>query len=814
MPLINDYKILTPAERSLWRQPMMWLSAGAIALVPLLYATIYLDSSLDPYGNLSELPVALVNVDAGTAVRGEQRNIGTETVKTLKKDQRFNYLSYSSVADAEDAVQRGEAYFALSFPKDFSQKALGADSSQHGLINFYISEGGSYFASRVAKTFSASLTDTLNAKLGQNRWKAVQTSLGEVQRGFADIRTATGKLQSGAASLASGTASLSSGAATLQTGARQAAQGAQQLTVGAKTLSGGVSKLTGGSGQLSSAVRQLEAAAPGQKELAPLQQGAANLSGAAGQLAGGLGQLSGGAARLSAGASSADAGAAQLSKGSGQLAAQLPQLQSGLGQLTAAANQLSAGANTANQAAQQVAAGSGQLAQQLPALASGIVSAQQGAGQVGVTPLAQALGKLGVGAQQAAGGAKSLSAGATQLAAGTAQLQSGSQTLASKLGEAEKASSAAVKGASQISAGAAKLQSGTASLSSGAATLAQKTQQAAEGAAALSVGASKLQSGVGQLVGGNLKLKSALGQITAKLPAQADLTQLSGGAATLAEKSGELAAGLNTLSSGATKLSSGAEQASSGAAQLSSGLSTLYSKVPAKIEQLGGDPAGLSQSVLPVIKTFAPVSNNGTGFAPYFMALSLWVGVTLTTFIFPYQQLPQSGRGTSQFARMLRKASVPALLVVIQALLVVLGVHLLGVSYLHPAEVIFTAVASSLTFLVIVLALIFLLGAAGRLIALILLVLQLAASGGSYPVELSPRFFQVIHDYVPVTQSVNAFRHAISGAFKGSYPVFTAVLLGLAVLGILLGLLGRRRWEFVADSDFKPLVSSPIRAND
>ena len=194
------------------------------------------------------------------------------------------------------------------------------------------------------------------------------------------------------------------------------------------------------------------------------------------------------------------------------------------------------------------------------------------------------------------------------------------------------------------------------------------------------------------------------------------------------------------------------------------------------------------------------------------MALSLWVGATLTTFIFPYQQLPQAGRGTSQLARMLRKAAVPAALVTVQALLVVWGVHLLGVNYLHPAEVIFTAVASSLTFLAIVLALIFLLGAAGRLLALILLVLQLAASGGSYPVELSPQFFQVIHKYVPVTQSVNAFRHAISGAFKAGYPGFTAGLLALALLGVGLGWLGRRRWEFVEGEVLQPLVSTPMRA--
>lgn len=88
--------------------------------------------------------------------------------------------------------------------------------------------------------------------------------------------------------------------------------------------------------------------------------------------------------------------------------------------------------------------------------------------------------------------------------------------------------------------------------------------------------------------------------------------------------------------------------------------------------------------------------------------------------------------------------------------------------------------------------------------------LQLAASGGSYPVELSPSFFGAIHNFVPVTESVNAFRHALSGALQGSSVTFMLMLLGIAVLGVGAGLLGRRRWAVVADEDFKPLITSPL----
>ncbi|MBB6016307.1 YhgE/Pip family protein [Deinococcus radiopugnans] len=852
--LIQDFKILTPAERSLWRHPMMWLSAAAIAVVPLLYAGIYLGSAIDPYGNLKNLPVALVNLDKGTQSRGETVRLGAEVVDDLRADPKFNYLSYPSEAAAQEAVRRGDAYFSLTLPRDFSAKAVEGDSSSHGLLKFYVSEGGSYFASRVASTFADTLSDELNRTLGENRWEVVGDSLKDVQKGFADIRTATGKLRDGAATLEDGTKALKDGATELATGAKAAANGGAQLTEGAKSLSSGVGRLTDGSAQLSSGLRQLEAAAPGQAQLAPLQTGVGQLQSGTAQLSAGLTQLSDGASALSAGAKSANAGAAQLAGGSKELASKLPQLQTGLGQLSDGADQLSTGAKAANAGAGKVAAGNKQLAGGLKELSGGLQQATDGANKLnqgaaelatgtktlnesvkdqallpgelkggiaqinsgatgvhaGSNSLSNALPKLADGAQKAAVSAGQLATGANDLAAGTAKVQSGAASLATGLKDASAASAAAVKGARQLSAGAVQLTTGTAQLQSGAATLAQKSNEAAKGAAELSAGATSLQGGVNTLVDGNLKIKDALGQITAQLPAQGDLNNLENGASTLAQKSGELRNGLNTLSRGATKLQTGATDLDAGAVKLRDGLDTLYSKIPADTEGLGGDPAGLSASVLPVTEKFAPVKNNGAGFAPYFMALSLWVGVTLTTFIFPYSQLPRSGRGTSQFARMLRKAAVPAALVCVQALLVVWGVHALGVEFLHPAQVIATALASSLTFLTLVLALIFLFGAAGRLIALVLLVLQLAASGGSYPVELSPPFFGAIHNFVPVTQSVNAFRHALSGAFQGSYVTFMLVLLGIAVLSVGAGLLGRRRWEVVADEDFKPLITSPL----
>lgn len=798
MSIKRDFSILTPAERSLWRYPMMWISAAAIAAVPLLYAGINLGSTLDPYGNLGHLPVALVNLDEGATVRGETHHLGDDTVRDLRRAAKFAFRTYPDEGAARAAVRRGDAYFALTIPKNFSKEALTGDSSRHGKLNFYVAEGSSYFAGRVANSFATTLADELNRQLGEHRWNVVQTSLRDVQKGFADIRAATGRLRDGAETLRGGTADLRGGAADLARGASDAADGSAKFAGGAADVAVGVTRLTGGDVRLGAALRQLEAAAPGAEQLAPLQTGAARLQSGAGDLAAALGRLSEGTSTLTNGARDVQAGAARVRAGSAELASQLPALQSGLGSFASGAGDLAVGAKRADEGAARLHTGAAELATQLPRLRDGLTS-----GSAALAPLAE-------GANAAATGASRLAEGAAQLAGGTARLQEGTAALAAGLREAQTGGAAATTGARQLAQGTAPLADGAAKVTSGAATLAEKTAQAAVGARDLADGARTLRAGVDRAVTGNVRIKDALGDITRQLPASRDLDRLDDGASTLAGASGDLTSGLRELAAGADRLAGGTASVDDGATKLADGLARLHDEIPKDVEQLGGDPAGLSASVEPVVRAFAPVKNNGTGFAPYFMAMALWIGVTLTAFIFPYQQLPESGRRTRQLARMLRKAAAPALLVTAQALLVVWGVHLLGVEYVHPLQVTFTAVASSLTFLSAVLALIFLFGAAGRLFAVILLILQLAASGGSFPVEVAPAFFQDIHAYTPVTYTVNALRHAITGAFEGQYGAFMLKLSLFAGLGVLLGLLGRRRWEFVDDEAFKPLISAPM----
>ena len=259
----QEFRVLTPSERRLWRAPIMWAAALAILLIPVIYVSVYLASVWDPYGNLSKLPAGLVNADAGTTFQGQRYDLGSRLVKTLHDDPPVRFVDYPSEAAAQAAVRRGEVYFALSIPADFSRKALAGSSAEHGLLHLYSAEGTSYFASRVSASVTDKVAAGLNRQLGDSRWDKVQKALVKVEQGFRDIRRAAGQLKNGADGLVDGSAKLSSGANRLAAGTLSAASGSQQLAQGATELSGGVGQLTGGVTRLSGGVRQLSAAAPG-----------------------------------------------------------------------------------------------------------------------------------------------------------------------------------------------------------------------------------------------------------------------------------------------------------------------------------------------------------------------------------------------------------------------------------------------------------------------------------------------------------------------------------------------------------------------
>jgi putative membrane protein len=272
--------------------------------------------------------------------------------------------------------------------------------------------------------------------------------------------------------------------------------------------------------------------------------------------------------------------------------------------------------------------------------------------------------------------------------------------------------------------------------------------------------------------------------------------QLSGGLYRLSTGARQLDSGLMTLSDGTHRLATGLSTLESGAGQLASGLSDGADRIPgydaderAKRSGVLGDPVALDRA------TRHKAASYGVGFAPYFLGLALWVGAMIT-----YMLLRPVTR------RHLMSAAPPhlvafagwlpaALIGAAQAVALFLVLRLaLGLEPVHPVRTLGYLVLTAVAFTAILQFLGARLGPAGRLVALALLMLQLTSSGGTYPVETTPRFFQAIHDWLPMTYVVSGLRHLIDGGSTGTVitgalalAAFAAGAFGLTVLAAWRG---------------------------
>jgi len=287
------------------------------------------------------------------------------------------------------------------------------------------------------------------------------------------------------------------------------------------------------------------------------------------------------------------------------------------------------------------------------------------------------------------------------------------------------------------------------------------------------------------------------------MPALADgLHQSATGAATLASKLPQLATGAHQIADGADQLASGAESAATGADQLTSGLTSLadgsaklgsgatdlstglgegVSKIPTYSESERATLAAVAAApIVADVTRDNAVKNNGAGLAPYFMALALWVG-SLAVYLLLRPLSPRALASGAPSPLVALAGYLPgALLGAAQGATLALVLQWwIGIGAASTWGLIGVGVLSGLTFVAMNQALVGLLGAPGRFVAVILAGLQLASAGGTYPVATAPGFFGWLHDVLPLTYAVDALRRVVAGATDGLGTDITALLLTL-----------------------------------
>jgi putative membrane protein len=441
--------------------------------------------------------------------------------------------------------------------------------------------------------------------------------------------------------------------------------------------------------------------------------------------------------------------------------------------------------------AQRLADGTGRFADAAVALSDGMGRVAAGAREMrDRLPPEDKLQELAAGSRAVVGGAEKLVAGIDQLETGDRQLEQGAGQLRQAAGKVPFVGRRLSNGAAQIETGLTQLGTGL--------------TQAASGGRALHTGLEKLDGGIQPLASGLVRLEKGLQTMMDQLPSAEQRNTVTAAAGQLRAGGAELTGGLARLRDGSHQLAAGGKQLEAGTAEMAVGLDRLQAGLT---EGLGdADAGGLAASVRVNLETTAPVPNNGTAFCPYFSALSLWVGGIMMTFVFHFRRLIDPLREAPRWVRWLVKAAVPAGLGILQATVIVAVLRVgFGIVFVDPWLVWLAAILGSLTFVAVILLLIAVLGDAGRLLAVVLLILQLAAAGGVYPIELSGRFYQVIHPFLPLSALVTAFRATMFAAFGGAWSAAAVQLVvtgcSATVLAIWLG-----RWKYVPRESYGPVV--------
>ncbi|NFN93451.1 YhgE/Pip domain-containing protein [Clostridium botulinum] len=178
-----------------------------------------------------------------------------------------------------------------------------------------------------------------------------------------------------------------------------------------------------------------------------------------------------------------------------------------------------------------------------------------------------------------------------------------------------------------------------------------------------------------------------------------------------------------------------------------------------------------------------PMGNYGSAMTPFYSVLSLWVGLLLLLSI-----LTVNTHGEYKFWEIyFGKLMLFMTLALIQSLIVVIGdLYLLKVYCLNPILLILGMLFTSVVFVSILYSAVSVFGNVGKVIGIVLLVLQIGGSGGTFPIELTPRFFQVVHPFLPFTYAISFAREAIGGVVGEVLIKDIIILVIYAVASILI----------------------------
>lgn len=666
------------------------LVIGTVALIPLLYGSLYLWAFTNPYKTLDTVPVAVVVEDNGAMINGKMRNIGNE-IKTRLKNQKdggegFQW-NFVNSAEANKGLKNGNYFMVATIPASFSKCIASAqyDTPTKAKLHVKYDQASNMLASQIGKTAFRTMRTEISEAIAQEYWEHM----------FAKVNSASDSLGA-------------------------AADGAGALHEGSKSLQGGINKLADGSNKLSQSLQKLQ---------------------------GGLGELQKGANTLTEANARSKEGAQYLAQKTQDLANGAQQLSEGTQRLSAATSEFYEGAQklaaSSNELEEHVKAGNAETKAQITGL---LMQARSPAVTkedvlVNLQRLAEGLGE---NSNLLETNLSALSAGADKLSAGSLQIKGGADALMQ---------------------GMEKVNVGSNQLAGGANTL-------ADGLTQVSNGSEKLNSGVNEAAQGSAKIVN----------------------------------GSDQLNSGAKKLSDNTPKLVDGAKKLHDGLKDAQKS--GKVNGIVQKSKMMSAPVSLEEHEYSHVENYGTGFAPYFISIALWVGALMTTFVLRVMDRRAILNGMNPLKSALISLTPFVIMGVAQAI-ILMGVVQGALKFQIDNVGAFYAlgIIASIVFMAIMQMIMVVFRMPGRIVAIVLLMLQITSSAGTFPVQMTPAFFKAVHPYLPMTYSIMGLRQAMSGKNSGEIVSGIGMLVLFGVIAIAITSIAFRMKRTVTMFDLHPVIT-------
>lgn len=668
--------------------------AGLVAL-PSLYAWFNIAASWDPYSQTGELPVAIVNQDAGTTLRGTPINVGKEIVAGLKDNPKIGWR-FEDETHAMHGLRYGDYYAVIVLPPELSARLATAAEGEprQAEIEYYVNEKINAIAPKITSSGASGIIEEVSSRF-------VETANGIIFRIFNQVGS---ELEADLPDIE-----------RLKTLIFTLEAKFPEIREAANTAQDDIGKLNRIVGVAQNRLPEVERLAQDGSDLA-------------GKVAGALG------------------------KSQAALAGMAPQIKQDLMLLRQTADAVT----SATDVLRSTDADPATVKASLDGTAQRLQTAADLSGRIG-----ELLGRL----DDLAGGSHPLATPIARLKQISGGFRSQASTLTAVRNAIDKGQAPAAELTDRLNALAKQTSDRLDALIAGFDTdIAPRVDQAI---AKASAGAAKAQSVLSDAVQTLPEVKGVLSRAAAKLAV---------GTRELSAVRAELPAAQSKITELANKIR---------AYEKEGNLTELIDLLKRNAEQ---ESAFFAQPIALKENKLFPIPGYGSAMSPFYTTLSLWVGALLLVSLLSVE-VHENGVEYPSYQVYFGRYLTFGTLAVLQSLLVTTGdMFLIGTYVLERGWFVLFGMLLSAVFMLIVYTLVSVFGNVGKAMAIVLLVLQLAGAGGTFPPQLTPPFFQAIHPFLPFTYGISLMREAVGGILREIAIKNVLRLLAFAWAALVVGL--------------------------